>query len=165
MTQVEILATGRIFTRRNGVQNTKPVIMRLLRQSKRSVHMLAYVIGFDGDLWRLLAKKLSDGQPVTIITSMDGQSAAIQSSLRRLARTYGDDFCLMDFKNPAGGLLHAKVLVIDRETAVLGSANFSRGGMAKHHEVGVLIKNVKLAWELANMVEDLRDSDMTSRIT
>lgn len=54
-------------------------------------------------------------------------------------------------------MLHAKVVVVDRKKAVLGSANFSWGGMAAHYEIGVLLEGDE-AWTLSKLVDDVADS-------
>jgi phosphatidylserine/phosphatidylglycerophosphate/cardiolipin synthase-like enzyme len=54
-------------------------------------------------------------------------------------------------------ILHAKVIVVDREKAVVGSANFSYGGMASHYEVGVYVDGDE-AETLAKMIESVADS-------
>lgn len=50
--------------------------------------------------------------------------------------------------------LHAKVIVADRKKAILGSANFSWGGMSSHYEIGVLIEG-KDARTLSELVDEI----------
>jgi phosphatidylserine/phosphatidylglycerophosphate/cardiolipin synthase-like enzyme len=50
--------------------------------------------------------------------------------------------------------LHAKVLVVDRKKAIVGSANFSWGGMYSNYEVGLLIEG-EPAWKLAEIIDCL----------
>ncbi len=54
-------------------------------------------------------------------------------------------------------MLHAKVIVADRKKAVLGSANFSWGGMSAHYEIGVLLEG-KDAWTLSKLVDEVANS-------
>lgn len=58
----------------------------------------------------------------------------------------------MDFSNPDGSQFHAKAVVIDRKRALIGSANFTWGGMAINHEIGVLLKG-KYAWDIASLID------------
>ena len=53
-----------------------------------------------------------------------------------------------------GRQLHAKVIVVDRKGAVIGSANFSWGGMVANYEVGVLIDGYE-AWKMAKLIDEL----------
>lgn len=164
MRDVEILATGQVFVKHNRIRATQPVIERLLHDVERSIHILAYKFGQDIKMWDLLEDKIRYGYEVTIIVSMKDQIPPVKKRLRDMGRQYPDNLHLMDFKNPEGGLLHAKVLVVDRKTAVLGSANFSKGGLTNHYEIGILIENVDLAWTLASLVDDLKNSSLTSRV-
>ena len=50
--------------------------------------------------------------------------------------------------------LHAKVIVADRKKAILGSANFSWGGMSSHYEIGVLVEG-KDARTLSELVDEI----------
>ena len=50
--------------------------------------------------------------------------------------------------------VHGKVIMADRNTAVVGSANFSWRGMATNYEVSVLLEG-KEAWTLSKIVDRL----------
>lgn len=54
-------------------------------------------------------------------------------------------------------ILHAKVVVVDRKKAILGSANFSWGGMAAHYEIGIFLEGDE-AWTLSKLVDNVADS-------
>lgn len=164
MSDIEILATGHLFVKRNRIRATQPVIERLLHNVESSIHMLAYKFGPGIEMWDLLESKIKYGYDVTIIVSLDDQIRPVKKHLQEMAHQYPNNFHLMDFDNPEGGLLHAKVLVVDRKTAVLGSANFSKGGLTNHYEIGLLIENEDIAWNLASLVDDLKDSDLANRI-
>ncbi len=165
MSDMEILATGRLFVKHNRVRATQPVIERLLLNVKKSIHMLAYKLGPNMEMWNLLEAKIKYGCDATIILSMDDQVQPVRRRLHKMAHQYQGNLHLMDFKNPEGGLLHAKVLVVDRKAAVLGSANFSKGGFDDHYEIGLLIENEDTTWQLADLIDSLKDSDLTRRVS
>jgi cardiolipin synthase len=52
--------------------------------------------------------------------------------------------------------LHAKVIVVDRNKAVIGSANFSWNGMYGNYEIGLLLKG-QHAWKLAKVIDVLSE--------
>jgi len=54
-------------------------------------------------------------------------------------------------------MLHAKVIVVNGEKAVVGSANFSWGGMSGHYEVGIYLEGDE-ARTLAEIVTAVADS-------
>ena len=65
-----------------------------------------------------------------------------------------------DFTNRTGNQLHAKVVVVDRKKAVVGSANLTGPGMYANYETEVLLRN-KPAWMLGKVVDRL--SNITCR--
>lgn len=75
-----------------------------------------------------------------------------------------DEIC---FKSNGGNMspkkiLHAKVIVVDeyRDTAkaIVGSANFSWGGLANHYEVGMYVEGIE-AKALGQMILSVADND------
>jgi len=160
MTDVQILATGPEFLKR-GFRGTKPVIEKLIRDAKKEIKIFAYKLGPDMDLWELIEEKLKQEKPVnvTIILNLPEQTPGVQDKLYNLEKKFGKKggrFRLIDFEKLEGALLHAKVLVVDREKVVIGSANFSWGGMVNHYELGVLIEGPS-AWEIANLAKIFED--------
>lgn len=57
--------------------------------------------------------------------------------------------CWPASSRPAGASMHAKVLVIDRRTALVGSANLTGAAFTKNLECGLLIRGGTLPGELA----------------
>ena len=168
MTDIQILATGSEFVKQ-GLRGTQPVIDDLVENAESEIHMLAYKFGPDIDLWKKLEKKLDGGIQITLVVSRKEQNDAVKERLDNLQEKFGDNnFHLTDFENPDGGLLHAKVIVADRKKAVIGSANFSLGGMQNHYELGVLLsedeaKSSSVAWKLASLIETLADEKRLTR--
>lgn len=59
---------------------------------------------------------------------------------------------MANFCDPAGRQLHAKVLVSDRKKALVGSANFSWGGMIANYEIGIMLEG-DAAWKMAEIID------------
>lgn len=83
----------------------------------------------------------------------------VRSRLAALSAEYSW-VTVVDFTYTTGNQIHAKVVVVDRRKAVVGSANFSWRGMYGNYEIGVLIRN-KPAWTLGKIVDRL--SSITSK--
>ncbi|MGH7900681.1 MAG: phospholipase D-like domain-containing protein [Thermodesulfobacteriota bacterium] len=154
MKDIQILATGPAFIK-EGIRGTEPVIEDLLRQAQNEIQIMAYLFSPNAKkILKLIEKALARGIKTTIIVNkLELHDERIKKHLSRLK----DEFShlkIIDFKDKKGGQLHAKVLVVDRKKAVLGSANFSWGGMTKNYEIGVLVEG-QPAWKLAKLVDDL----------
>ena len=119
--------------------------------------MLAYAISTEGmRVVDLLEDGLRRGVRVSLVVNkMHRQDGSVEDALLTLNRRY-NRLVLASFTDPSGWDLHAKVLVADREAAIIGSANMSRRGMAENIEIGVLIRD-RSCWKLAEMIDGLAE--------
>jgi putative cardiolipin synthase len=65
----------------------------------------------------------------------------------------------MNFSEPLGssvGRLHAKILVLDRQTTLVGSMNFDLRSSRENTELGLLVDSPQLAADVAELVGALR---------
>ncbi|WP_056934147.1 phospholipase D family protein [Thermococcus barophilus] len=135
-----ILTTGTHLKKRN-FRNIYTVIYELLDGARDQIHLVTYVIT-DNAMWLvdLLEKNLRRGRSVKFIVNELNPSLKITKRLYRLDKKY-DNFTLIEFqKKYPGETIHAKLIVVDRKKAVIGSMNFTWGGMVGNHEVGVLVE-------------------------
>ena len=58
-------------------------------------------------------------------------------------------------RRPAGACLHAKILVVDRIVALVGSANVTTSAMERNLECGVLVRDRIVAADIARHVDEL----------
>ncbi len=56
---------------------------------------------------------------------------------------------------PPGASMHAKALVIDRKTALVGSANITSTAMLRNIELGILLRDESAAGNIVESIEDL----------
>ena len=154
MNKVHILATGPEFIK-EGIQGTGPVIEELIKSSKKEIQIMAYVISLHASKFlEHLEESLQKEVKVTIILNrLDEQDDKIKKKIRKMKRRY-PKLKVINFTDPFGGDLHAKVIVADRKRAVIGSANFSWHGMSHNYEVGVHLEGDS-AWKLGKLVDDL----------
>lgn len=153
MTSVDILATGAKFLK-HGLQGTGQVIEETIASATNEIHMMAYVITpHAGHMFDLLENALEGGVKVTIVVNkLAEQHESTKAWLLRMSKTHAH-FRVADF-HPARGDLHAKVIVADRMRAVIGSANFSFGGMANNYEIGVRFEGEE-AWTVSKLIDSL----------
>lgn len=123
-----------------GIGSIETAIHSLFHNARRDVSLTVYAVSSGADpvldeidhalqrglLVRLVANRLAD------------QPADLVARLRGLAATHRH-FELYDFA-PAGQTdLHAKVIVADRQVALVGSSNLSRRGLLDNHEMAVYL--------------------------
>lgn len=58
-------------------------------------------------------------------------------------------------RRPPAASLHAKVLIIDRKVALVGSANVTSSAVARNLECGMLVRDAVVAGDIAMHVDDL----------
>lgn len=153
MTGAQILATGADFLK-HGIRGTSPMIENIMRNSESEIHIMAYIISkHAGNFMRLLEEALERGIKITlIINKLNDQEEETQTKLAHLKNAF-PYFKLVDF-NRNEKTLHAKVVISDRDKAIIGSANFSWGGLSANYEIGVMIQG-REAWLLANVIDKI----------
>lgn len=60
--------------------------------------------------------------------------------------------------------LHAKILVVDREYAIVGSPNISFHGYVSNHEIAIIIKGKELSGQISALLDKLARSPETREI-
>ena len=146
MTGTEILV--------DGVRGTESVIRDIVTGARSEIHVMAYVVSRHAT-WLLddIRNALDRGITTTlVINRLQTQDSVTRNQLCAWSRLY-PHFMLRSYDED-GKSVHAKVVVADRNLAVVGSANFSWHGMATNYEVGVLLEG-KEAWTLSKIVDNL----------
>ena len=154
MSESQILATGGDLIG-GGVRSTGSVIREMIREAQHEVHIMAYTMTMESvPIIRLLESRLEGGlKAVLVINKLATQDRRVVDMLQFMNKKYGN-FTLCNFDDPDGWDLHAKVLVQDRKTALIGSANLSWRGMEKNIEIGVLIRDGS-AWRLSSIIDEI----------
>lgn len=157
MNQVEILATGPELIRR-GIRGTEPVIEEIIECAEREIQVVAYVFTLQAiHLLNLIEKAAERGVRVEIIVNrLEFQEEAVRSKLASI-RSKLPNVRILNYADPEGRKLHAKIVIVDRKMAVLGSANFSWGGLYGNYEIGLFIQG-DAVWKLANVIDILSEA-------
>lgn len=144
-----ILATGERLVGA-GVRSFEPVMMELIEGAVSEVQIAAYRFdpSFVGVLELLLERGVRGVETTVVTRDIAGQHRRVQAALGKLARTQR----VVEFPDREHSLLHMKVLVADRREALLGSANFTMGGLVSNYELGVWL-NGDEAWQISRLVD------------
>lgn len=134
---------------------TRDVVRSLIRGAVREL----LVVGFsmtDPEFHSLLAKRASEGVVITIVGD---RTSGDVTALRRLWPVRGRPLEALVEAMPTRDefrRMHGKVIVADRARALVGSANFSGGGLYANLEFGVRVEG-SAAEEICRLVARLRD--------
>lgn len=137
---VRIVVTGSGWMG-HGIGSVSSTLERMLADARNEVLVTAYAIGTG-------AQALLDGldrcaergiKVIVLVNRFTGQPMDVRRRLARLIRAC--PWCqLYDFSSPSMEEdLHAKLVVVDRVSALVGSANLSRHGLVTNHELGVYL--------------------------
>jgi phosphatidylserine/phosphatidylglycerophosphate/cardiolipin synthase-like enzyme len=150
----------------DGLGSIETALERLMREATREILITAYSVTSGADrLLDWLEDALARGVEVRLIVNRVSGQAAVKTikRLHRLVGTY-PYFYLYDFQPDEQADLHAKIFVVDRDRALIGSSNLSRRGLLNNHELAVLIQGVPVR-SVASAIDRLVNSRYVRRIT
>jgi phosphatidylserine/phosphatidylglycerophosphate/cardiolipin synthase-like enzyme len=153
----QLLVTGRHFTGR-GLRAIGPVIEQMLLSAKDEIQIIAYVFtNSAAPVIDQLQRALEKGIRVTVvINNLEAHPPLISEKLHSLRDRF-PHATVKSFQSEDGSQLHAKAIVVDHRQALIGSANFTWGGMVGNHELAVLLHG-QSAWTLAEFISRLAQS-------
>jgi cardiolipin synthase len=151
--EAQILVTGEKFSG-HGLRAVQPVIEELIASAEFEIQIIAYILSpFAVGFLDLLAKALERGITVSLVVNRLGeQPSQIKDRLAEL-RTRFPKFSIRSF-DKRDNIIHAKALVVDRKSAVIGSANFTWGGLVSNHEICVLV-NGDAASKVGSLLDEI----------
>lgn len=160
-----IAASGRIWAGFE-VREVRGLFFESLEHAKSSIQISAYVLGEENEdmkkFFKILEEKLEADKSIQfIINNISGDSVGHYSKkmLNKLKRY--PNFHLHNFRpEEKGDLLHAKIVVIDRKFALVGSANISKKAMFSNYEIMLKISGKTVA-VLANLLDRLGNAIAT----
>jgi|SRR5579875_997539 len=127
----------------SGVPSVEQEMHALVRSAKREIQICAYAVTTGSlDLLTEMREIASQGVRVTIILNeLRSQPKEVQDFLVETASNFGERWRLFSFGTQTKyGQLHAKIAVVDRRAALVGSANLSFHGMVSNHEMAVVVR-------------------------
>jgi cardiolipin synthase len=126
-----------------GVPAVERTITDLLARAEQEILLTAYsMTPGTGRVWDALEAALATGVRCTLIADhIDAQHPDIRAFLSELRRRHPGIFAVYSFSgsDPAD-TLHAKIVVVDRRTALVGSPNLTFRGMVSAHELAVVVR-------------------------
>lgn len=119
---------------------TAAVVADLIDSARSELLLVSYATQSEPRIADALLASIDRGVDVTCLLERNADNAAFSGSghafgglgVRRLSWPMAN--------RPAGGALHAKVIVVDAEAALVGSANITGRAMESNLECGILIR-------------------------
>ena len=140
--------------------SVESALYRLFEQANDEVIFVIYSISSASEmLFEQLVAMLQRGIRIRmIINRFAGQHISVQRQLRQLQQSYPHLMELISFTpSQKQADLHAKVIVVDRRQALVGSANLSLRGLINNHELGLVVQ-APVAVEIARAIDALMAS-------
>lgn len=150
----------------SGLGSIESALYRLFTQADDEVTIVAYAIGSTHTtFFQQLVPLLQRGVRVRLlINRFPLQLIQVQQHLLTLQQSFVHLFQIATFTPQSDEAdLHAKIVIVDRTTALVGSANLSFRGLIDNHELGVIVTGTA-AVEIAKAVDLLFASPRTSFI-
>lgn len=139
----------------SGLGSIESALYWLFEQANDEVTIVAYAISSAAAmLFEQLTGILQRGIRVRLlINRFSFQPPGVQQQIHELQRSFSHLVQVFSF-TPQGNEadLHAKIILVDRRYALVGSANLSLRGLMDNHELGVIIEDAGAA-EIARAVD------------
>ncbi len=138
----------------SGIGSLESALDDLLNGAENEIGIISYRIsGSALDLFEVLKSSLEKGVEIKMILNrFEEHPSGIQEKLKELQSKF-EGFHLFKFV-PKDEMddLHAKVVVVDRQMVLVGSANLSWRGLVSNHEIGVILSG-KSASRIGSLVD------------
>ncbi|AKB37291.1 Cardiolipin synthetase [Methanosarcina siciliae C2J] len=124
------------------------VIADLINSAEDDLFLTAYILS-NPEIIEHMHSALARGVRIRVImASPERQNVEIMDKIRDLEKKYPH----MKLVGITDLTMHAKVLVSDRKTALVSSANLTFSGMTKNYEMGLLVNSCEIAQQIENVL-------------
>lgn len=162
--KTEIVVTGLAWMG-HGIRSIDSTIEGILEEATDEVQVAAYMITESAKKFiQLISNCLCRGVKVTLILNRyDTQPKKIRKEISELVNDFAH-FKVFNF-NPKNKFedLHAKLIVIDRHKALVGSSNISWKGLILNHELAILLEG-PTAKNVGSLIDVLTKDSRTEPI-
>lgn len=138
----QVLVTGRLWLGADGARSIGGSLIELLSEARQEIIIVAYRLTVAvPEFVSSIESALARGCYVRIIRDRADEFVEVEENyIDKLLRHYAT-VSVWDFRELTppnlNCSLHAKMVIVDRSAAIVGSANFSKNGMVQNHEIGI----------------------------
>jgi len=162
-TTVNIVVTGTEWLG-GGVGSIETALEKLFRDACDEISISAYAISSGADIiFEWIETALNRGVRVKLLVNrLEGQPPDVVARIIKLVNNYPHMHLYLFLAQEISDL-HAKIIVIDRKKALVGSSNLSQRGLMTNYEMGLVIEG-PAASEIAGTMDRLYQSRLVSHI-
>ncbi|MHC1567229.1 MAG: phospholipase D family protein [Candidatus Syntropharchaeia archaeon] len=152
MSEITIVSTGEKWVG-YGFRSFSSVIEEMMSVAEKEIVMTAYVIS-DMKVVDSVKNALERGISVEIFIYLpdSSQRTSAVNEIFKLSKEYR----YLRIHTISDEVLHAKVLIVDGDRVLVGSANPTFGGMVKNYELGFLVKDGRIAQKVLTLLRRLK---------
>jgi cardiolipin synthase len=138
--QISVAVTGLAWMG-SGIGSIETAMERLFREADHEILITLYAISSAADvILEWLEASLEKGILIRIaINKLSEQPPDVVLHLEALSNKYPHLY-IYDFNGEETQDLHAKVIVADRQVAIVGSSNLSQRGFITNHELALVVR-------------------------
>lgn len=119
---------------------TAATVIGLIHESRREIPLVSYATQTEPSLNAALGEAANRGVEITLLTERHADNPAYAPSATPFPGLAATRLYWPTADRPPGASLHAKIIVVDDETALVTSANLTSRAMESNFECGVLIR-------------------------
>lgn len=134
---------------------TSEVVADLVDQAHTDVLLISYAMHNEPTLTAAIGRAVDRGVFVQVLCERTADNPNFRGGSIPFPGLPVRRLCWPMEQRPAGSSMHAKVLVVDRRTTLIGSANVTGTAMLRNIECGVLIQDEKVAYEITTSIATL----------
>ena len=137
-TSITPVWTGPITTA--ATRLTSAVVVELISQATEHVLLVGYAVHNEPTVTAAMNAARADGVTVTLVLERHADNPQFNGGAQPFPGLDATRLCWPLGIRPPGASLHAKLLVIDDTSALIGSANITGAALGKNLECGLLVR-------------------------
>ncbi|MFR9770673.1 DISARM system phospholipase D-like protein DrmC [Nocardia sp. SC052] len=142
---------------------TSSVIASLVDEARREILLISYAMHSEPTLAAAMARAATRGVFIQLLYERPVDNPGFTGFSVPFPNLPARRLCWPAEKRPPGASMHAKALVIDRMTALIGSANITGTAMLRNIELGTLLRDRSAAAHIVESVESLMAQGIFTR--
>jgi len=150
MNDIDVIVSGEKWVG-YGFKSTSSTVYDLIDSAEKNLILTIFVLS-SFTVFEKIKKALNRGVRIDIYIYNKLTPKEILSALNDL--NYQCKYLTL-YTAKDDEFIHSKIIICDKKKVYIGSANLSDSGLSTHYELGVLIEDSKIAYEVETVVEKL----------